>query len=147
VPIALPDFSAVSCTEPLLVLSIWAIPSRVLYACDFVFFFCLGRNRAVTIACPISQLRRVPNLCSCYLSRQYPYECYTLVILPWIWIRTVPIACPISQLRRVPNLCSCYLPGHIIHRQYPHECYTLVIPFCSLGFYLEFRIAQCQSPA
>jgi hypothetical protein len=38
----LPDFSAASCTEPLLVLSTWphhtqAIPSRVLYACDFVF--------------------------------------------------------------------------------------------------------------
>jgi len=57
VPIALPDFSAVSCTEPLLVLSIWHTLT-VLYACDFVFFFCLGRNHAVTIACPISQLRR-----------------------------------------------------------------------------------------
>ena len=44
----------------------------------------LGRNRAVPIACLISQLCRVLNLCSCYLTgylicRQYPRECYTPV--------------------------------------------------------------------
>jgi len=47
----------------------------------------LGRNRAVPITCPISQLRRVLNLCSCYLpghllslTQAIPHECYTLVI-------------------------------------------------------------------
>jgi hypothetical protein len=72
--------------------------------------FTLDRNRAVPIACPISQLRRVLNLCSCYLPghiirRQYPHECYTLVISFFLCSdftsgrnRAVPIACPISQL-------------------------------------------------
>jgi len=59
----------------------------VLYARDFHFparTCTLGRNRAVPIACLISQLCRVLNLCSCYLTgylicRQYPRECYTPV--------------------------------------------------------------------
>jgi hypothetical protein len=172
--------------------------------------FTLDRNRAVPIACPISQLRRVLNLCSCYLPghiirRQYPHECYTLVISFFLGSdltldrnRAVPIACPISQLHRVPNLCSfvllahtppsqhhgprllpewwrlkrwrpfltdprishvsifstvlmrrsliCHLSAHLIRRQYPHERYTPVIPFFSLGLYLGFGVVPIACP-
>ena len=62
--------------------------SRVLYARDFDFsaWTLPWIGIAQSIACLISQLRRVPNLCSCHLSahlirRQYPYERYTPVIL------------------------------------------------------------------
>jgi len=67
-----------------------------------------------------------------------PYECYTLVILPFGFIRTVPIACPISQLRRVPTSArAIYLAHHT--QAIPSRVYTLVIPFCSLGFYLNLE--------
>src|SRR5882762_4137295 len=57
--------------------------SRVLYAHDFDFpartLPWVGIAQC-QLPCPISQLCRVLNLCSCYLSGQYPHECYTLVI-------------------------------------------------------------------
>jgi hypothetical protein len=84
----LPDFSAVSCTEPLLVLSTWlphmqAIPSRVLYARDSV----LSAQTLPWIG--IAQCQSPARFLSCVvyrtsapgylICRQYPRECYTPV--------------------------------------------------------------------
>ena len=112
----------------------------------------MDRNRAVPIACSISQLHRVLNLCS-WLPHMQAIPSRVLYArdsvlsartLPWIGI---------AQCQSPARFLSCvvyrtsaraiYLPTSYAG-QYPHERYTPVIPLFSLGLYLGSKLRSAN---
>ena len=131
----LPDFSAASCTEPLLLPSICpphtqAIPSRALYVRDSVLF-----AWTLPIACPISQLHHALNFelssmanpyfffksCSSKLSSRY-FE-LTYIIL---WYTGVSLSHP---FRLQPHLHPAHLRYVATFRHFFNK-FSPLLPLC-----------------
>ena len=118
----------------------------------------MGRNRAVPIACPISQLCRVLNLCSCYLPgylicKQYPRECYTPVTPFFLLGLYLGSESRSANRLRDFSAASCTEPLLLPSTWLPHMQAIPSRVLYARDSVLSARtlpwigIAQCQSPA